>query len=454
MQASSYTSLRHSNRMKNSNTMGLKLILLLLTVSHCGAWRHQHHKNLLSSSTTNAFRGGSSETLLEDQLLEEPNAAPQVPVGNSAANAWRNELPAQLQKRRGALYRFLMPTGVQSQNPNTGIHEENMCEVYVLGTAHVSKDSCEDVKLLMEHVRPDVLFIELCNQRIAILEDEPVKPNEAKQSTCSNGKSQSVGEMTKDIMTHNPDMNKVAALSSVLLTKIQGDYATKLNVTIGGEFKEAFNMAKAQQTEFAKLVQTLRWEQSYGTVNEETLQKARASNGCSIVLGDRPVRLTLIRAWEALNFFGKIKLVLALAWSSLRQPSVEELREWIESIMNDPSNDILTKSIEELSQHFPAIKQTIIEERDVYMACKIVQTARIMGAGSAQDGSRRKIVAVVGAGHCPGISIMLTGEMEQQGSLDTEGELRKVVETKRHKVDADADMMSLITEVASMEPVV
>jgi hypothetical protein len=99
-------------------------------------------------------RGGSSETAISSQS----------PIVELDDNIWRNELPEQLQKRRGALFKFLIPTGVDSPNGN-------MCEVYVLGTAHVSKDSCEDVKLLMEHVRPDVLFIELCNQRINILED-------------------------------------------------------------------------------------------------------------------------------------------------------------------------------------------------------------------------------------------------------------------------------------------
>ena len=377
-------------------------------------------------------RGGSSETAISSQS----------PIVELDDNIWRNELPEQLQKRRGALFKFLIPTGVDSPNGN-------MCEVYVLGTAHVSKDSCEDVKLLMEHVRPDVLFIELCNQRINILEDSPeINANE------EGNKDKSVSEMTKEIMMHNPDMNKAAALSSVLLSKVQGDYAAKLNITIGGEFREAFNVATNQHAEFMKLVQAVRLEQSTGMANEDTLQKARESNGCSIVLGDRPVRLTLIRAWEALTFFGKIKLVLALAWSSFRQPSEEELREWIESIMNDPTNDILSKSIEDLSRHFPAIKRTIIEERDTYMGCKIIQTARIMGIGSKEDGMRRKIVAIVGAGHCPGINSILTNEVNKQGSLNVEDELKKIIETKKHRVGEDADMQMLVTDVVSMEPVV
>jgi len=260
-------------------------------------------------------------------------------------------------------------------------------------------------------------------------------------------------------------------------------------VTIGGEFREAFYKARDQQLKFSQLVmafqqlQQLKQQQqqqqrAYSGVamsgsgtrtglgqtavaqeeEEERLwNQIRLTNGCSVVLGDRPVRLTLLRAWESNSLWGKIKLVIALIYSSFQQPSVEELREWIESIMNDPTNDMLTKSIEDLSKHFPAIKRTIIEERDIYMACKIIQTARIMGQGSQKDGLVRKVVVVVGAGHCPGICKILEGECECDettgGRISVEEELRKVVETKRYKVARDPNMMALITEVSSMEAV-
>jgi len=44
--------------------------------------------------------------------------------------------------------------------------------------------------------------------------------------------------------------------------------------------------------------------------------------------------------------------------------------------------------------------------------------------------------------------------VNRQGSLNVEEELQKVIETKKHKVDADADMKTLITDVISMEPVI
>ena len=64
--------------------------------------------------------------------------------------------------------------------------EDIFCEVYLLGTAHVSKDSCEDVKTLMESIKPDVLFVELCNQRIGILEDEDTDTSNNNNNNNSN----------------------------------------------------------------------------------------------------------------------------------------------------------------------------------------------------------------------------------------------------------------------------
>ena len=41
--------------------------------------------------------------------------------------------------------------------------------IYLLGTAHVSRKSCDDVKILMDAVQPEILFLELCPKRERIL---------------------------------------------------------------------------------------------------------------------------------------------------------------------------------------------------------------------------------------------------------------------------------------------
>ena len=408
-----------------------------------------------------------------------PTSIPPIDTNDNTneEEQWRLNLPLQLQKRLGSLHKILIHVNVPIECTSSEDEKRIIttattccCELYLLGTAHVSKDSSQDAKLLMEAIKPDVLFVELCHQRLAILEDNDDDNNNNKKNQESNNndynnnnnnnnndgnmsinhekeEKKSIAQMTKEIMDHNPGMSRSAALSSVLLSKIQGDYASKLGVHIGGEFKEAFKVAKIQQKEYIQCLQRIQWQQQTGvwTPNEHDA----SLHGCAVVLGDRPVRLTLLRTWESLSLFGKVKLFFALLVSSLKQPNEKELKEWIESIMNDPTNDILSKSIEELSRHFPTVKKTIIAERDTYMACKILQTAQILGEATKQDGKVRKIVAIVGAGHCPGIRKGLDDESNNIENIETT--LQSVIETKKHKVHGCPDMTSIVTDIASID---
>jgi len=398
------------------------VLLLLLAIQHAGSSRNFNgvHVGLQQRDGSTSKAVGQAE---EVESIE-----------------WMDELPEKLRQRKGALCRFLMTTG---QCPY-----QHVCEVYLLGTAHVSRESCEDVNILMDYVQPDVLFMELCDLRLSMLE-------EAIPEMSDQNAEKGVGQTSKEIMALNPGMNKAAALSTALFSKIQADFAKSLNVTLGGEFREALRCARTQQARHLSLLQEIRSAQLRGEAVDGTVyQKAQKSKMCAVVLGDRPVKLTLLRLWEALSFFEKVKLVVGLAWSSIRQPSTEELKEWIESIMNDPSrSDILSKCLEDVGRQFPAITRTVIHERDIYMSCKILQAVRILEAESAQKmgaSTPRKIVAIVGAGHCPGISSILKAEIDQPGSLNVEKELRQVVHSKKQPFEGDAGE-SLIRDIMLLE---
>ena len=121
--------------------------------------------------------------------------------------------------------------------------------------------------------------------------------------------------------------------------------------------------------------------------------------------------------------------------------------------MNDPNNDLLTKSIEELSYHFPTIKTTIIEERDTFMSAKLLQISNMVGAYYSGMKSDRNytIVAIVGAGHCPGILKRLKEVKSDLNKLDClETLLEEVIETKKYKLDCE-DMRAVVTDVVSMD---
>lgn len=237
----------------------------------------------------------------------------------------------------------------------------------------------------------------------------------------------------------------LAQRGGLVYSKIQADYATKLNVTIGGEFRSAFQAALRQNHQFWAAAPV-----SLGRLDSGCLPHPRANRPCTVVLGDRPVRITLLRAWESLRLLGKVKLVCALLWSSLRQPSAEELREWLESLLDDRSgeNDLLTKAMAELGSKFPTLKRTIIKERDEFMVAKLRQTAELLMQSPEQEGEK-VIVAVVGAGHCSGMIEFLRREAKWSDAVLERWPqliLPDLLETKK-KTSNDAEKASLVCDI-------
>lgn len=51
----------------------------------------------------------------------------------------------------------------------------NECTFYILGTAHVSRKSCDDVSSIIRKVRPEVVVIELCSERQGMLQVDRIK---------------------------------------------------------------------------------------------------------------------------------------------------------------------------------------------------------------------------------------------------------------------------------------
>jgi pheromone shutdown-related protein TraB len=110
------------------------------------------------------------------------------------------------------------------------------------------------------------------------------------------------------------------------------------------------------------------------------------STGAQIHLADREIRTTLSRTWRVMGFWSKIKLIFQI---TLSLGQLDEIKE--EDIEKMKQQDVLETLLAEIGKSLPALKSILIDERDQYLAEKI-RTA---------PGNR--IVAVVGAGHIPGI---------------------------------------------------
>ncbi|MFP4085930.1 MAG: TraB/GumN family protein [Desulfobacteraceae bacterium] len=115
------------------------------------------------------------------------------------------------------------------------------------------------------------------------------------------------------------------------------------------------------------------------------VQRAEAL-GAEVRLCDRDIRITLARAWRLMGLWTKMKLLVQLITSTVGASTIEEA-----DIEELKKKDVLETLLMEMGDLLPELRQVLIDERDQYLAEKM---RRAPG---------KKIVAVVGAGHVPGI---------------------------------------------------
>lgn len=109
-------------------------------------------------------------------------------------------------------------------------------------------------------------------------------------------------------------------------------------------------------------------------------------SGAEVVLADREIRVTLLRTWRMMGLWSKMKFLSDMILSlfigeNITEENIEELKQ----------HDVLDLALKSIGEKLPELKTTLIDERDQFLACSI------------RNSQGRKIVAVVGAGHIPGI---------------------------------------------------
>jgi pheromone shutdown-related protein TraB len=114
--------------------------------------------------------------------------------------------------------------------------------------------------------------------------------------------------------------------------------------------------------------------------------KSAEKADAKIHLADRDIRTTLARAWKSITLWEKIKLMGQFIASSFGADEISE--EEVEELKN---KDMLETLLNEIGESQPQLKKILIDERDQYLTEKI------------RSAPGQKIVAVVGAGHVPGI---------------------------------------------------
>jgi pheromone shutdown-related protein TraB len=141
--------------------------------------------------------------------------------------------------------------------------------------------------------------------------------------------------------------------------------------------------------------------------------------GLPLHLIDREVGLTFKRALQRLSWWGRTKIsagILAgmFADEEVGDDEIEKLKQ----------GDMLESSFGEFAQDNPALYETVIAERDRYMATRLRQAGH--GALPSPAGGPHRMLAVVGAGHLAGLAKHLR---EDQGEpAATLAELEHVAE--------------------------
>lgn len=220
-------------------------------------------------------------------------------------------------------------------NENVHFIELKDKEIILVGTAHVSSRSVDEVKQVIERERPDTVCIELCEARYRNLTDN------------ERWKSSNITKIIKD-------GKAMLLLVNLILSSYQKRLAEQFNIKPGQEMMQG--MTSAQEV------------------------------GAELCLADRDLQTTMMRLWRNIGLWGKLKLFFQLLLSMFMD---EEMSE--EELERMKSSDMLSVALEDLSVSFPDIKSNLIDERDQYLAQKI------------KEAPGHKVVAVLGAGHIPGV---------------------------------------------------
>ena len=215
---------------------------------------------------------------------------------------------------------------------------------HLLGTAHISQQSVDEVEKYITEIKPDAVCIEICETRYKNLSD-----------------GNRWREM--DIIKVIKEKKSGLLLASLLLSAFQRKMGKQLGIKPGAEMMKAVEICQTKKIPF--------------------------------FLIDREVNITIQRTWNSLSLWEKIKLMGQLVGSIVFTPKIDE-----KEIEKMKEKDLLSGMIEELSQHFPRVKQILIDERDQYLATKMVRVAG------------KNILAVIGIGHQSGMEQSLLKGVE------------------------------------------
>ena len=207
-----------------------------------------------------------------------------------------------------------------NNHENTDIHRIKLDdrEFVLVGTAHISQDSVDTVKAVIQAEQPDTVCVELDEQRHRALRNP------------RHWESLNLVQVLKQGQA--PFL-----LANLTLASFQKRMGLQTGVKPGAELAVAAETADQM--------------------------------GLDIQLVDREIRITLLRAWRKAGFWKKISLFSTLLVSLF---DTQELNE--EELTKLRQTDTLSAMLDEMSKILPTVKTILVDERDTFMAYHIRQS--------------------------------------------------------------------------------
>lgn len=205
--------------------------------------------------------------------------------------------------------------------------------ITLVGTAHVSKESVDEVAKTIEQINPDHICLELDKGRF---------DSKTKEKDYSSMNLKKVFKEGKAFLL----------LANTALASFQKRIGSNTGVAPGEEILGAAKIAQEKNIPYS--------------------------------LCDREIATTLKRAWALSNLWNKCKLLASLVSSAF---SKEEITE--EELEKLKQTDTLQSMMNDLAKELPGAKKALIDERDRFLATSIFKAPghnklAVIGAGHAE----------------------------------------------------------------------
>lgn len=229
----------------------------------------------------------------------------------------------------------------------------NGSKVYLVGTAHFSQESIEDVQRTIREKKPGVVLLELCSDRRLILQY-------SQESILQEARTMTFAKMRSFIRRDGV----VAGVVQSIFLKFTAELTEQLGMAPGGEFRAGYEEAR--------------------------------KIGADIILGDRLVGITFKRVLASLSFWRKLRFTFLLL-----RALTDKLEITPEEVEQLKSRDMVQLVMGELTSQFPEVMEVFVTERD-----RILTHSLMVSANCAKEpyGPPVSVVGVMGVGHVKGVS--------------------------------------------------